>query len=1357
MRIEFYCRKLIFLLFIFCNVLVISKSVFAHTNSTLEESIERELGLLQFIANEGQWEEQIQFKVPMNNGSIFMESNRFTFIQHDGASLQEFYDNKHGLGNDTLTIKSHVYQMEFVGANYVELEGKNAFQHYYNYFIGNNSSKWASKVRSYEALNYNNLYPGIDLELMASESGNLKYQFRVSPGTNPNQIAIAYNGIDNIWLDGNELHYNTLVHEVKETNLIAYQNIDGKHILIDCKFVLNENEIRFEIGEKYNDKFELVIDPELIFSSFTGSFADNFGFTATYDESGNLYAGGIARSNGYPTTTGAIQTTYAGGVIQGQFTLGFNADMSISKFSSDGSQFLYSTYLGGRVNEQPHSLIVNENDELYIFGRSNSNDFPVSANAFDASHNGGMDIVVSKINVDGTQLMGSTYIGGTANDGVNVSPAPFDYGATFNLKYNYADDSRGEILLDNKGGVYVAAATQSSDFPLQNISANNTIPNAFGGGQDACVFELTSDLDSLIWSTYLGGSNNDAAYSIAFDDSSNLYLCGGTVSTDFPITPNGIDPLINGGVDGFIMKINSSRDTILNSTYFGTQAYDQTYFIDLDGDANVYVLGQTEGSLQSTPNTYVNPNSGIFILGMTTNLDTLRFQTTIGSGNNLPLISPTAFLVDDVCKSIYLCGWGGADLGTGSVDGLPVTSDAFVGTSDGDDFYLMVLSEDAQSLEYATFMGGLIGSRGEHVDGGTSRFDKSGVVYQSVCAGCGGFSTFPTTPGVVSNTNNSSNCNLAAFKFNINFLESTVNINTQNGCVPLDVQLEVDNPNADYISWDMGDGTTFIDSTQFNYTYTTGGNFNIMLISIDSTTCPNTIFIDTVITQIVVLDDTVAALFDTTNLIDNCDSLFVQFNNNSLRARRYRWFFGDGASSTQTNPTHAYTSTGTYEVVFVAYNDSTCNQNDTARISLDFDLRLNVDLQISDTIACIPAEIVFYNQTAGLDTFWWSFSNGFTSGDDSIRLLFEQAGQISVSLTGVDSNSCNVVDEVFAQVNLIDDSVFAAFDTIQVAALCDSLVLDFNNNSQNATNYIWVYSDGELSSLFEPRKVFNDTGVFEILLVSINENSCNVYDTAVGLAYAQSPVLAGFNVLGDCYPFEADVNNESFNAINYQWYFEGLDYGTDTLPNSIYLENQGTYDLKLIAQNPNTCNKIDSITQPIYAYGYPSALFSTDTNVYPIARDIRFQNNSYGAVFYEWDFGDGAFSESISPIHQYELEGLYQACLIAKNEYDCTAEYCKEIEMTFRAVVGLPNAFSPNGDGANDILFVKGFGVDYIELKIYNRWGELVFESNSMEIGWDGTYKGKAQEQEVYTYTLKAWFRNGTQTELQKGNITLLR
>ena len=249
----------------------------------------------------------------------------------------------------------------------------------------------------------------------------------------------------------------------------------------------------------------------------------------------------------------------------------------------------------------------------------------------------------------------------------------------------------------------------------------------------------------MIYSSYFGGELHDAIYSIAIDDSLKLFIAGGTNSSLLPVTSNAYQTNYQGGrADGFVAKLSNDATQLINSTYYGSSDYDQIYFVDLDRDHNPYVFGQTENSdTVFIENALWNiPGSGQFVSKIYNQLSDRYYSTVFGSGNGID-ISPTAFLVD-LCNKMYLAGWGGAvnNLGilennVGYTQNLPISADAFQNTSnDSSDFYIIVIENDASGFVYGSYFGGNQSS--EHVDGGTSRFDRKGKIYQAICAGCGG-------------------------------------------------------------------------------------------------------------------------------------------------------------------------------------------------------------------------------------------------------------------------------------------------------------------------------------------------------------------------------------------------------------------------------------------------------------------------------------------------------------------------------------------------------------------------------------------------------------------------------------------
>ncbi len=787
---------------------------------------------LQFVENNGQWEDFIKYQADIGIGQLFLENSKITFSLIDPEYIEQRHDHSHNNdnNNDTndinQTVQCHAYSINFLNSlGNVELSGKQMYSTYRNYYIGNDQSKWASNVRQYKEVAYNRIYDGISFRIYGVNE-NLKYDFIIDPLANPNRIKLEYDGVDDIFIKDEKLHVITSVNTIIEQEPYAYQIINGRKMEVKCKYVLDNNTIHFDFPNGYDKTIELIIDPTLVFSSFSGSTKDNWGFSATFDNEGNLYGAGIAlkETDNYPTTTGAFQEVYGGG----------RTDIAISKFSVDGASMLYSTYIGGNSTELPHSLIVNSVGQLVILGSTSSSDFPTTSNAYDNTFNGGSsktttsglyfpngsDIIVCILNADGTNLIGSTFVGGSKNDGVN-----------FDAKWmNYGDDSRGEVFVDEHNHIYIGTTTYSEDFP----TSPGAYMSSFGGGdKDGCIFKMSFDASSMLWSTYLGGSQNDAIFSLKIHEDNSIYATGFTKSHDFPTSFNALNTNYMGGnSDGFITRISPDGTTVLSSTYLGTSNTDKSYFLDFDADGNAIVIGQSDGGQYPiSGNVFSKAHSGLFIHKLDPKLQFTYFSTVIGNGDGNREISPAAFMVDQ-CNRIFFSGWGGlVNFGSNSMSGMPITSDAIQSTTDGEDFYFGVLAEDANQLIYGTYFGGKT-SRGEHVDGGTSRFDKRGTIYQAVCAGCGGSDDFPTTPGAYSNSNNSSNCNLGVIKFD--FEQPIVTADAQaspsySGCIPETINFSNYSEGATEYLWDFGDNTT---STDFEptHTYTEEGNFTVRLI-----------------------------------------------------------------------------------------------------------------------------------------------------------------------------------------------------------------------------------------------------------------------------------------------------------------------------------------------------------------------------------------------------------------------------------------------------------------------------------------------------------------------------------------------
>ncbi|NUM32053.1 MAG: gliding motility-associated C-terminal domain-containing protein [Bacteroidetes bacterium] len=738
----------------------------------------------QFIENKGQYDSKILFSKPIFSGNILISEKGISFLFYDNSKFEELYEKYHQRAkngnfsklfktqNKQLKVNYHNIEQQFVGGQILKenIYTYNERNYKFNYFLGNDKNRWASNVRNFDKLLIKEIYPLIDLELLNDGVG-YKYNFICKPGSNPSIIKIKYNGVQSIQLTSESILLKTSVITYSEHLPESYIIKNGeKSNDLKLKLKLTENILSFADLPEINENSIFVIDPKLIFSTYSGSTADNFGFTATYDEQGNFFAGGITTGpyiqipNGkYPTTVGAFSETYNGGMddnINDDYW--FPCDITISKYSPDGKNLLYATYIGGTNNEYPHSLVVDKQENLIILGSTFSLDYPVSNNAFMPLNSGKADIIITKLSPDGSSLIGSTYYGGSENDGLNE---------TINTKYFYADNFRGDIIYDDEGSLIGVISTRSNDVVIKDGFKNSNPYKV----QQGLIFKFSKDLSELKWSSYIGSDNNTSIYSVDFDKNKDIFVSGGIAGNGLQTTSGTLYGSYRGGkADGYIAKISKDGKSILKATYFGTDKYDQIISLELDEYDRVYVVGQTEGVIPVIGNVYNNGNVGQFLTVLNHDLTNVIYSATFGAGDGRPDITINAFMVAE-CNRVFISGWGGETTWTSGVPwsttkNLPITEDAIQKTTDGSDFYIIVFSKELKKLLYATYFGG--NKTNDHVDGGTSRFDKKGVIYQSVCSSCpmdngqkGPISDFPTSSGVFAEKNLSPRCSNAAFKF----------------------------------------------------------------------------------------------------------------------------------------------------------------------------------------------------------------------------------------------------------------------------------------------------------------------------------------------------------------------------------------------------------------------------------------------------------------------------------------------------------------------------------------------------------------------------------------------------------------
>ncbi len=1075
-------------------------------------------GNIEFIENKGQWDSRVKYKGDVSNGTFFIRNGGFTVVQHNPADIAKTSRFKHGfnasgkplLPNESLIIRSHAWNVDFVGASEsMNILAEKPIPTYNNYFIGDNPSKWAPECRIYQGITIQNVYPNVDVRYY-TDRGSLKYDILVKPGGDVSKIALKYEGVDKLQVKNKELVISTSLGDFKESAPYTFQADVAGRKEVSCKYVVKDNVMRFDVKE-YDPAATLVIDPTIVFCSFSGSSSDNWGFTATYGPDESMFGGGIVFGGiggGFPTSPGAYQTSYGGGEF----------DIGIIKLTPDGSNRVYATYIGGSGDDQPHSLFVDPQGNLVLAGRSNSPNYPLVNNG--TVGGSGFDIVVTKLNAAGSALIGSRKIGGSGDDGVNIT---IQRGNTNSLQRNYGDDGRSEVILDGAGNVYVASSTQSNNFPG---TAGFFQPNS-GGSQDGIVLKFSPNLNTLLFASYIGGSGNDAAYVLSLHPTTgNIYVAGGTESNNLLAgTQAGtVGTALGGTIDGFLAIINNTGTAVIRSAYIGTDGIDQVFGVQFDNNGFPYIMGQTTGAWPILPTVnppYNNPGGKQFIAKLQPDLSAYVYSTAFGSGGLTPNISPIAFLVDR-CENVYISGWGGFfgttnGYSSAGTNGLPVTPNAFKSVTDGKDLYFFVLERNGASQLFGSFFGenNRPGEGCDHVDGGTSRFDRNGKIYQAICGNCRGLSVpplpnFPTTVGSWATINNAvggGECNLTMLKIDMDLsgvragVQSSINGVPRDtaGCVPLTVDFTDTIANAQSYEWNFGDGSPVVSTTipSTSHVFTTVGTFTVMLIAIDPTTCN---IRDTSYVRIRVGDLEATVDFAPVKL-PPCTSFNYRFDNLSVAPpprpfgpQSFIWDFGDGSPRITAGAApvlHAYAAPGTYNVKLILQDTGYCNAPDSLMIPVS--VAENVDAQFTTApTGCIPYDAVFNNTSLAGQTFFWDFGDGNTSTATNPTHTYPTPGTYNVVLVAFNPNTCNLTDTARFTIQVFDaPTPDFSFSPVTPAP---NTPTTFNNlSSPDAVSFKWDFGDGDTlltTSRAPVQHQYNATGTFNACLTAYNAIGC---------------------------------------------------------------------------------------------------------------------------------------------------------------------------------------------------------------------------------------------------------------------------
>jgi hypothetical protein len=647
---------------------------------------------LSFEANAGQTNSQVQY---LSRGSGYA-----LFLTSTSAVLSLQASTTPATSSAPANVTGVALAMNLVAANsQATVTGLDQLAGTSNYFTGNDPSQWRTNVANYGRVEYQNVYPGVNL-LYYGNQQQLEYDFVVAPGADPGSIKFAIQGADSISLDdqGN-LVLHTDAGDVMEQAPVIYQEVGGVRQTVAGQFVLlGSQEVGFEVGP-HDVSVPLVIDPVLGFSTYLGGSGDDRCGAIALDSAGNAYITGETNSTNFPITTGAFQTSFRGAY-----------DTFVAKLNASGTALTYCTYLGGNGSDNGTAIALDSSGNAYITGQTSSTNFPITTGAFQTSIGGGsQDAFVAKLNASGTALVYSTYLGGSGND----------YGQG--------------IALDSSGNAYITGGTNSLSFP----TTSGAFQTNFSGNRDnVFVTKLNASGTSLVYSTYLGGngSNGDYGVSIAVDGSGNAYVTGQTDSTNFPTTTGAFQTSLGGFNDAaFVAKLNASGTALVYSTYL-SGGNDQGLGIAVDASGNAYITGMTDSFNFPTTTGAFQTNSGggydAFVAKLNASGTALVYSTYLGGSGN------------DYGQGIALDSLGDAYItGITYSTNFPTTSDALLSSyAGGPDGFEVKLNASGTALIYGTYLGSANGAG----SGLAIAVDRAGNAY---ITGNTTSPNFPTTPG----------------------------------------------------------------------------------------------------------------------------------------------------------------------------------------------------------------------------------------------------------------------------------------------------------------------------------------------------------------------------------------------------------------------------------------------------------------------------------------------------------------------------------------------------------------------------------------------------------------------------------
>jgi hypothetical protein len=626
---------------------------------------------LSFIENKGQWDDAVLFQCRLANMDAWITKTgvNYTFYQIKPDTLKPQKTNRNpkldylAHMNDSVLI--HRVIMDYAGAN-ANPRGEGKFKQtaYYNYFIGNDTTKHASFVGLYSEVIVHDVYPHIDIRYYF-ERGQLRYDYVVNPGGDPKQIRFNYRGQNGEEVKNNQLLLNTRFGEVAVRDLYCYQDKQA----IPGEFVKQGNYWQFALGE-YDTQKTLIIDP-LIFSTFLGGSLSEVGNDIDIDNQGNSYIVGTTTSINYQVTIGAYNTTLSG-----------DEDIFVSKLNPTGTNLIFSTFVGGNSTDRGTALKVDTAGCIYFTGFNYIENYPVTPGAYQLNNSSVYisnyfsiltEVVVTKLNATGSNLLYSTYLGGAGADygfdididqlgcayvcgytssvlggypffditpgaymtysiseqiGFATKINPTGTGLVYSTFLGGYISRTNAIKVNSLGEAFVFGESYQSNFPVTNGAYS------FNAGDTRFIYlqRLNPAGTGLIYSVKIDGDFYDLAHDLVIDNNNNAVIVGATDSYNFPSTGGAYQPLFTNN-SCYIMRFNS-----VGALYFSILFCENIVAVDIDSEKNIYLLGDIDAyCFTTTPGAYQTTkdmSNELFFAKLDSNATSLIYATYLGASGS---------------------------------------------------------------------------------------------------------------------------------------------------------------------------------------------------------------------------------------------------------------------------------------------------------------------------------------------------------------------------------------------------------------------------------------------------------------------------------------------------------------------------------------------------------------------------------------------------------------------------------------------------------------------------------------------------------------------------------------------------